>query len=359
MADAVNIAEKVKEAVSPVEVIAQSMNALTQTIRGLLPSHISAERFILAAKTHLQMHEDLGRMLAPNCNRHTIYLSLQKAAGDGLMLDGREACFVCFNNNRTTPASVDVAYIPMYQGLLKLAQQAGGVKSVIAEVVYATDTFTWRAGLDPTPVHTADWFADSRGKPVGAWAALVMQDGGSYVSILPRNRIMRIAAGTRRNSKQYDPEGGTHWQEWWKKAALRNVLKKAPKGRDLAQALNNEDEAEAEMGIGASDDEGVHLPSVDGEALLQPSEDETQPQMRVINALAAPDPDDIEALKVAARTEAKLGSDALRAWWGGLGRQRQLAIKPFMEDFKAVASLADQEIAAQQAVAVEDGENHE
>lgn len=287
-----DVAENLLQAVTPMRVVAQSINELAPTLAVSLPKHIPVDGFIRAALTHMQTHPDLGKMLAPNCNKRTIYLALQKAAIDGLMLDGRDACLVTFNNNKTTPQSVDVVYMPMYYGLMRLARMSGGVKDVMAEVVFEKDKFTYRAGLDECPVHEADWFAEDRGNPIGAWAMISMLNGGAYVSILPRTKIARIATGARSNAKQYDPKNGTHWQEWWKKAALRNVCKIAPRGRELERVIEHDTEAETATSQPDTYD-GVYgheiESSIEADVLSLTADDESAPQQQIMKALGKSD----------------------------------------------------------------------
>lgn len=145
--------------------------------------------------------------------------------------------------------------MPMVQGLVRLARNSGEIKTITSEVVYENDKFVYRIGLDEMPLHEPDWFND-RGEPKGVWACIKLVNGEVISAILPKSKVMRIASKSR-NQKQYDPKEGPYFDEWWKKTAIKNVLKYAPKSTELERLenLNAKEEfgtdtfAEAEMTV--------------------------------------------------------------------------------------------------------------
>lgn len=204
--------------------------------KAALPPGLPVDRFMRTAIHGIQSHRDRDKL--GNADRRTLYLAIQKAASDGLVLDGREAALSVFHNK--DKGSDEVVYMPMVQGLVKLARNSGEIAKIASEVVYSKDKFTYRPGVDEAPVHEPDWFADDRGEPVGVWATVTLKTGEIIAAVLPKKKVLNVAAKSR-NGYQYDPAKGSFFDEWWKKTAIRNVLKYAPKSNELQEALKADD----------------------------------------------------------------------------------------------------------------------
>jgi recombination protein RecT len=224
--------------------------------QALIGSGVSKERFIRTTLQGIQSHRDKDKLAS--ANRASLYLACQKAAQDGLILDNREAALVVFGN--------EVGYLPMVQGLVKLARNSGEIAKIAAEVVYSKDKFTYRPGMEEAPLHEPDWFAHDRGEPVGVWATVTLKTGEVVTAILPKKKVMAVASKSK-NGYQYDPAKGSFYDEWWKKTAIRNVLKYAPKSTQLARAMEQEDEADFQEAPVAGD--FAHDPAPDYENISQ------------------------------------------------------------------------------------------
>ena len=208
---------------------------------------VSAGRFLATAKTAIQTHSDQKGLEA--ADRASLFLAIKKAAGDGLMPDGREAALVIYNTKQNDGTwSKQVQYQPMVQGLVKLARKSGEIEKLGAFIVHEQDSFKFRVGLDDIPEHSAPldeygnnlWFGD-RGKAIGVWAFVKLKSGEFLDPImLSVDRINRIASRSKIASN-YNQEQGKDWEEWWKKAAIRNILKYAPKSTSLEKAMSTMD----------------------------------------------------------------------------------------------------------------------
>ena len=75
-----------------------------------LPKHIPIEKFVRVAETAI-----LSNPSIMDCSKQSVLQSLTKAAQDGLLIDGREAAIVTFNNKGIQTAQ----YMPMIGGILK------------------------------------------------------------------------------------------------------------------------------------------------------------------------------------------------------------------------------------------------
>lgn len=230
---------------TPIGQICQTIDKMEGSLNeNLQGTGISVKRFLATAKTAVQTHADKDRLAS--ADRNSLYLAIKKAATDGLMPDNREAALVVYGNQ--------VQYQPMVQGLVKLARQSGEIESIGAYIVYADDEFTYRVGIDSLPVHQAGgdngWFSANRGEAIGAWAYVKLKSGDYLEPVmLTKERIDRIAKRSKM-AKNYDPKQGLDWEEFWKKAAIRNILKYAPKSTQLDRAMAQVDD---EFDLGAED----------------------------------------------------------------------------------------------------------
>jgi recombination protein RecT len=258
-------------ALTPIKQVCNTIKMMSDKIQ--LPAGLSVERFLSTASQGVQMHREREKLLS--ADRASLYQAIQKAASDGLILDGREAALVVFSG--------EVQYMPMTQGLIKLARNSGEIANITSAVVYEKDKFTYKIGIDEAPIHEAEWFSEDRGAPVGAWALVTLTNGEKIPAILPKSKIMKIAAKGR-NGYQYDPDKGFAFDEWWKKTAVKNALKYAPKSTELEKILQSETEQEGEYNQADVDVNDVQEIEITPPEPKAPS---PQPRTRAAAAVAA------------------------------------------------------------------------
>lgn len=224
--------------------------SLAESLKG---TGISTGRFVATAKTAIQTHAQKDKL--EKADRNSLYLAVKRAATDGLMPDGQEAALVIYNTKTTVNGKeqwlATVQYQPMVRGIVKLMRNSGEIDDVDAFVVHKNDKFSFKAGRDKMPEHDADWFGD-RGEPIGAWAFVKLKNGEVRVTMLTKERILRIATRSKQ-AGNYSTSEGKDWEEFWKKAAIRNVSKLAPRSSQLDAALK---EADKEFDFDADD---IHL----------------------------------------------------------------------------------------------------
>ena len=225
----------------PIDQLCQSLSdeRFKANLQQALPANVDVQRFVRTAINAIQTHPQQDKLL--NCDKRTLFVACQKAAADGLVLDGREATLVAYFNKKK--GTNDIGYIPMVQGLVKTARNSGEIANLYAEVVYQNDSFTYSPGVDLEPIFNPDWFSDDRGPAKGAYAVVTLKTGEKVTAILPKSRILKIASGGN-NAYQYDPENGAHFSEWWKKTAIKNVLKYAPKSAELIELESHDNDIE-------------------------------------------------------------------------------------------------------------------
>ena len=252
---------------------------------------VSVSRFLATAKTAVQTHTDQKGL--EGADRNSLYLAIKKAAGDGLMPDNREAALVLYNTNVGTkeqPKWVkQVQYQPMVQGLVKLARKSGEIESISSEVVYSNDKFKLDYSMDGVDFsHSPCWTGD-RGEPILVWATVKLKSGEVMARAYPKKRIDSIA-GRSKMADNYNPLKGKDWEEFWRKAAIRNILKYAPKSTSLEQAMQESDKE-----FDYDSDKAIH----DSDGVVNPVNDAPKTESKaatVIKAKAAtkkqPEPED-------------------------------------------------------------------
>lgn len=214
---------------NPVAVLLTSVQSREHEFARALPAHVPAAKFVRALQTAITSSKDIGQ-----CTERSVITECMKAAADGLVIDNREATLVKMNVNVGTREAkkweAQAKYIPMTQGLMKMARNSGEISTISAVLVHANDQFRYNPGEDERPIHPVDWFSD-RGEPIGAYCCVILKDGGIIVEVMSKAQILKIASNTK-NAHQYDPEKGDSWGEWWRKTVIRRISKYMPRSTD-------------------------------------------------------------------------------------------------------------------------------
>lgn len=217
-----------------VQALTQDLATQQKNIASMLPPGMDPKRFMRTTVNAISTHAQSEKLL--KADRQSLFNACQKAAADGLLLDSKEATLVVFSG--------EVAYMPMVQGLVKLARNSGEIGNISYAVVYKNDEFEYYTDLDGVHfIHKPlkEWEGD-RGAPVAAFCLIALKDSDEKIlKVLTKSRIMAIAQGGK-NAHQYTPGKGAHFEEWWGKTVIKNALKYAPKSTFLESALANDNE---------------------------------------------------------------------------------------------------------------------
>lgn len=222
------------------------LNQMTPEFKKALPGHIPAERFVRTVQTAIQMNPEIADACKTPGGMQSLFAACTKAATDGLILDGREAALVTFNQKVSkNPDKWEkrVQYIPMVAGLMKKARNSGEIASIAAHVVYANDKFAYVLGDDERIEH-APLMNGERGAAVAVYAIVRLKDGSVQREVMDKAAILRIAAQSK-NPNQYDPASGKNYGEWWRKTVIRRISKYLPSSSDrdeFMQAVERIDE---------------------------------------------------------------------------------------------------------------------
>lgn len=177
-----------------------------------------------------------------DCTRHSLWGSILQSLELGLLPDGREAALIPYQIKGTLTCT----FQPMYQGLVKLASNAGVV--VIPPVsVYSNERFTIQYGMIPPIVHEP-LPPDRRGEFVACYSiALVNEQPVPDFMWKAEIDAIRDRSKGYQNAKKYDDDENPwirDYPEMAKKTVFKRQAKYLPKSAELSQALSADDDAE-------------------------------------------------------------------------------------------------------------------
>ena len=210
--------------------------AFMREIEPLLPPQITPQRFVRTALNAVLRNSNLGL-----CSKPSLMRCLLDLAAIGLEPDGRRAHLVPFKRK---DGVLECTLILDYKGLVELVMRNGGVKRVHAEIVHEKDTFEYNLGV--VQRHQVNWFSE-RGKPVGAWAMAVLENGETKCEVMTLAEIEAVRARSR--ARDAGP-WVTDWAEMAKKTVFRRLCKWLPLTPAAEDALATEDRVESESTAG-------------------------------------------------------------------------------------------------------------
>lgn len=218
-----------------IQVLRQSLERpeMLDEFRKALPGHIKVEQFIRTVLTGVANARNSADLLA--ADRPSLYLACMRAAGDGLMLDGREAALVIYGGK--------VAYMPMAYGILKKVRNSGELSSISAQLIHEKDPFKYGVNVQGEYIeHTPEILKGlaERGPMIGVYAIAKTKDGGIYIEVMSKEQVMATKNAGRSGDK--GPWSGPFESEMWKKAVLRRICKRLPMSTDLEQVIKAVDE---------------------------------------------------------------------------------------------------------------------
>lgn len=180
----------------------------------VLPTHLGSAHWVRLACGLLRRNQDLAK--AAIRNPESFKAALLDCARLGHEPGTEAYAFAVFGG--------EVVGIEQYQGAIERMYRAGGVQSVICEVVREKDYFNWQPGR--TPDHDADWFATAevRGPLVGVYAYANLTGGGtSKVVVMGAEEV-----GRHRDVAKTQNIWKTWPEAMWRKTAIHELEKWVP-----------------------------------------------------------------------------------------------------------------------------------
>lgn len=140
-------------------------------------------------------------------------------------------------------------FVPMYQGLVKLAYNAGFIKRIASNVVWNGEHFMYQEGMNPVLEHIPDFDIDhDNGTRKCVYCVVKTRYDDVQMAVLSPRFINGIRARSRGAAKPDSPwNGNADDIDWmWKKTALKQALKLLPKSAELNEAIKLDDISESE-----------------------------------------------------------------------------------------------------------------
>ena len=191
-------------------------------------SHVKPSAIVRVAHGALRKNPKL--LQAAIANPQSLLYALLDCARLGHEPDTDDYYLVPFGN--------EVTGIEGYKGIIERMFRAGGVSSVVAQVVRQRDRFASR-GQNTPPVHDYDPFAseEDRGPLKGAYAYAIFPGGScSQVVTMGRGEVMKHKAKSKGSDKPDSP-----WQQWeepmWKKCPLRGLEPYVPTSTEYRRTV--------------------------------------------------------------------------------------------------------------------------
>ena len=130
-----------------------------------------------------------------------------------------------------------------YKGLIDLAYRSGEVSTIMAQVVYEKDEFSYSFGLEPTLKHVPAM--KDRGAAVYVYAMFKTKDGGYGYEVMSIDDVRNHA---QKFSKSYgNGPWQTNFEEMAKKTVLKRVLKYAPLKSEFLRAVAQDEAIKNEI----------------------------------------------------------------------------------------------------------------
>lgn len=124
--------------------------ATLEQLKIMLPDHVDPAVFLATAKTAVLTRPQLLR----EDLRQSLLTSVMKAAGQGLLPDGKQGALVARYD--TEAKKYAVAWQPMVWGITKLGRETGAIRSIRAVIVFHGETFRIIQGEEDRIEHEVD-----------------------------------------------------------------------------------------------------------------------------------------------------------------------------------------------------------
>ena len=236
-------------------------------IETLLPAHYSVHKFLRTIFTQFHKNKALAE-----CSHESILASVLTAAEMGLTPDGREGALVPYNNKGVKEAQ----FLPMYQGLIKLARNTGTIADIFPATICVNDDFSYGLGSKPFMDHRPAF--RNRGEPIAFYAMILNKDGTSTFGPGPM-LLEEIKAIQKRSKSGGNGPWITDFESMAWKTVIRRVLKYVTQSSEqLDKALTLE--GEFVSSISRIDNQSREVPVDSINSAIKEQADKREKQLR-------------------------------------------------------------------------------
>lgn len=261
------------------DAIVAMLNERADRLRALLPPHVPYDMAVQLIQTALTENPDL--LL---CTKSSIWSACCAASTLGLQLNGplQEAWLVAYNrrlkdDNGRWHTIKEAKFQTGYKGWIRLARNTGGVKEVVADVVYKEEVEKGLVEITRAPPdvrHRLDLTLDRDSLPeesvVGAYAFFSFTNGGQAAVWVPRTKldlIEKLSKAGWRNTDKFP----TRRRGMQRKTAILQAFhgREVPISENVAVALGHEKELD---GLDVADAEVRDVPKPEAPQVTGPQE---------------------------------------------------------------------------------------
>lgn len=212
---------------TPYQSVAQALETRRGHFRQMMGSDDAASRFIRVTLTAIQSNPALLQS-----DRRSLLIACMKAAGDGLMPDGRDAVLNIYKGR--------AQYLPMVGGLVRKLWESGLYLMIDACAVYERDRFRYQRGDAPMIEHIPYDGHEDPGPVRAAYFIARLKNGDVKREVMWRRDIERVRAKSAAAQ-------GLMWADFYDQAAIKSVIKRAfkqlPSTPALDQLMSHDNEA--------------------------------------------------------------------------------------------------------------------
>lgn len=195
--------EVATQQVRPATALVHMLDNRKADFRSLMKSDQETEAFMRIVKNAVIRDPKIAE-----ADQQTVFLECQKAATDGLVLDGREAVLNRYNTrykdaNGNWQSKTTVAYIPMIAGIKKRVRNSGLISAWNFGLVYKNEVVAgrfrfWRddAGLHLMHEPFMPAIDGPKGDLVAAYSAVRYRDGSTDYEVMDVDQLNAIRART-------------------------------------------------------------------------------------------------------------------------------------------------------------------
>jgi len=224
-------------AVTVFDRIKTDINHMGGDFKMMLPGHIDSDRFVMTVVTAITKNPDLYNN---ETDKPSLYMACMECAQDGLAPDGREAVLNIFNTNIGTKQNPKwikkVQYMPMIQGLRKLAQQSGQVKKWTVQIVRQNDEFDYAFGDDEYIKHRPA--KTNRGNITHAYSIAHLATGEISREIMDVGELEAVRSCSKNAQNAIWTKNVA---EMYRKTVARRHYKSLPKSPEVTQFMDRFD----------------------------------------------------------------------------------------------------------------------
>lgn len=240
--------------------IQQYIKQMAPAIKAALPTVMTPERFTRITLSALSANPKLAA-----CTPPSFLGAMMTAAQLGMEPNtplGQAYLLPYWNSrNRCTECQFQLGY----KGLIDLAYRSGEVSTIMAQVVYENDEFTYSFGLEPTLKHVPA--LKDRGEPKFVYGMFKTKDGGYGYDVMSMEDVRDHA---RRYSKAFNNgPWQTNFEEMAKKTVLKRVLKYAPLKSEFLRQVAQDEMTKTEISADMYEVQGTYIE--DGDLPVDPS----------------------------------------------------------------------------------------